>query len=194
MRPNTIASLILLIFFFNGCDNKDIVSPVVDPGSITELVSISEPAWISLPADEESSLSEVFSVSKLVRADRQEFITLNRKYEGGKLGSVSIACVIVIPLGALNEDIYITMTIDDEKGCVTLQPEMKFNVPAKFTMILKGLDLENIDVYNVDFICFDKSNGIENIDSMRMRIHTVSGSIGVYEAAINLCSKYGITI
>ena len=196
MIPHTLAPLLftILIFFFIGCDNKDIVSPVADPGPISESSTISEPDWISLPANEENSRIESFTVSKLIPADRPDFITLIGRYDGGELGSVSMACVIVFPRGALKEDISVTMTIDDKKGYVTFQPEMEFNEPAKFTMILKGVDLDKVDMNNADFINFNKYNGIERIDYKRLNIDREYGSIGVYEAEINQLSKCGFTI
>ena len=58
----------------------------------------------------------------------------------------------------------VTHHLFDEKGYVTFQPEMEFNETAKFTMILKGIDLDKFDMNNADFIIFDKYKGIERID------------------------------
>jgi hypothetical protein len=85
------------------------------------------------------------------------------------------------------------MTIDDEKGYVTFQPELKLNAPAKLTMIMKGIDLENIDIENIEFINFDENEGSERIDNTRMKFNEGYGSIGVYEAAINELSNCGFT-
>ena len=85
------------------------------------------------------------------------------------------------------------MTIDDEKGYVTFQPELKLNAPAKFTMILKGIDLDNVDTENVKFINFDENEGIDRIDKTRMKFQKGYGSLGVYEASINELSNYGFT-
>ena len=126
-----------------------------------------------------------------MRADRREFVTVSRKIEGGKLGSFRVACVIVIPEGALEKNEEITMTIDDNKGFVTISPEIEFNIPAKFTMILKGLDIENIRAENVEFVSFDDSRGIKEINSQRMKIDRESGTIGVYEAIIQGTAVFG---
>jgi hypothetical protein len=195
MRPNNFAVFffIIALFLFIGCDKKDIVSPVEDSGSISPFSSDSGPAWISLPEKSEFNQSGESTVTKFVRADRREFVTVSRKIEGGKLGSFRVACVIVIPEGALEKDENITMTIDEKKGFVTILPEMEFNIPAKFTMILKGLNLENIKSKNIDFVSFDDSRGIKEINSQRMKIDRASGTIGVYEAVIQNSSTYGFT-
>ena len=71
---------------------------------------------------------------------------------------------------------------------------MEFNETAKFTMILKGIDLDKFDMNNADFIIFDKYKGIERIDYKKMNIDREYGTIGVYEAEINQLSKCGFTI
>ena len=187
------ATLLLVVFLIctTGCDKKDIVSPLEDSGAVNAFSRHSEPEWLSLPAKSSNNKVGESIVSKLVRADKREFVTLSRNVEGGKLGSFRVASVIVIPKGALDEDVNITMMIDEEKGFVTILPELNFNVPAKFTMILKGVELKDLNPENIKFVNFDESSGINNISSSKMKIDKESGTIGIYEALINSSSKYG---
>jgi hypothetical protein len=182
-----------MLFTLIGCDKKDIVSPVEDPVDLSATQKYAEPDWISLPEMVENTSNGDISASKFIRADKREFITLSRKYEGGKLGSVSIACVVVIPVGALEDDMTLTLTMNEEKGYITIQPDLEFKVPVKFTMIYKGLDLQNFNIESLEFINFDDSYGEKVITSSRMKINEDSGTIGVYEAEIRGGLKFGFT-
>ena len=86
------------------------------------------------------------------------------------------------------------MTIDEKMGFVTISPEIEFNIPAKFIMILKGLELENINPQKVEFVSFDNSDGMKEISSQKMKVDLESGTIGVYEAVIRSSSIYGFAM
>jgi hypothetical protein len=123
LRSFALLACLALLLASVGCNEGSVLAPVDGPGGVSSGPSL---YGISSTPDD-----PVF-----VKADKVDGAVVLAK-EGGSISNGRVS--LEFPAGALNEDTYITMTMDKSNLVVQFQPEgLVFNTPVTITWKLAG--------------------------------------------------------
>jgi hypothetical protein len=111
-----------------------------------------------------------------------------------KLGKrVTVSAMLIVPPGAIDNDTYVTMSLDDNYVGLKFKPEgLKFKVPAELNFSAMGLDLsmvpfgESISLYYVNLF----TSTFEEVNALSVSSSKSQGTIVCYDAQISHFSRY----
>lgn len=184
------AMLSMLVFFlvFWGCQSE-----TLSPEAPLPETPVSKQGLRFIPfAKKANSLHKVYQVTALVT-----------KQNGGKLeldydGDFIFELKLDIPRGAINEDIEITVSMDDEQFVgnydVNFYPHgIVFNEPATLNLEADGLDLTNVNPNSVFAYYEDAATGTwERMPSDTVIVNQEDGEVKVKNAKIPHFSRYAL--
>ena len=177
-----------LLFF--GCQNDEF-SPVGPDSTEPYFSQVSEPNWVGLPVSNFQFLAKTFSTSKLVKADKDTELIIDESYSGGPHGEVKVIVKLKFYSGSVDQDTQITMEIDDQTGVISFSPSMVFNKPAELYIKLEGLDLNDDDEENVDFVYLTVNGTYEAVEYDEIEVDTDDGELELKEGEVDHFSRYG---
>jgi len=179
-----LAIMIIGIFFFAGCSDKDsIVTP--------ENNQTSAPNWITLPQSEGLSIENEFSITKNIKGKDGGELIIDKNYNAGPHGTVKIITKLKFYRNSFAGTKNITMTVDDVNGTITFSPSMIFDKPAELYVKLEGLDLSGIDPNDIDFVYYDLSGIYGPVERKEIIVDISSGTLELKEGKIPHFSRYG---
>ena len=125
-------------------------------------------------------------------------IGLNYNYVTSNARNVSVKCGLTIPAYALNENQYITLTLNDSTILtdvdLTFGPHgTNFNTPALLNIDAKGLDLSAFPKGSVFQLAYFNSNtGLwEIMQADQISVNINSGSLRLVNGKLPHFSRYG---
>jgi hypothetical protein len=204
MKKSIFLLLLVLGLAFFGCSKEDnsIVGPSTQNNSIVE-----KPAWLkaaeaqgvqllTLPPSTEKSLEKRSEVTKYVRYDRWNIVSISNSYKCDNR-RVSINASLTIPSNSLNQDTWITMGFVDDylMSDVNLSfgPDgTEFNKPAFLNIFAYGLDLSGWS-QNDDpkLAAYNESTGQwEVVPFQKVYFNVENGSLWCYSQLTHF-SRYG---
>ncbi len=185
MKLTAVLTLLIMI----GCaEDTNLLSPA---DSKDEGININKVNWFKLPAPDDASVENTFSVSTLIDGKRGGKVEIQESYAGGIHGKVSIYSNLNFPKGAFDGERLITMTIDVDAGRAIFSPSGIFNKAAQYDLKLEGLDLTNINPDAVDFVYENPDGTLEAIDNHDVVISIRDGRLHVKKAKLPHFSRFG---
>jgi hypothetical protein len=195
-----IASFILAVaFFMIGCqDDNSILGPnnELSDASSSPKGRLILANWIELPDD--GTLAKVgdtdgagWTVTQKVPSNQDTKLIIEEKYEGGIHGVVKISTVLKIYAGTVKEDTYVTLNVDDEYGIVTFSSPQAFNKKAELYVTFVGLDLDDVESEDIEFIYLDETEEIMGVESKAMTVDESTGTISLYAGMVSEFAQYG---
>jgi len=187
---NLIKLFVVLSFLVMiGCaEDTNIVSPA---DSMNEGVFVNKLNWIKLPAPDDASIENTYSITKLIKGKDGGKLEIRESYAGGIHGTVSIEARLIFPRGAFDGEKQITMTIDPEAGRAIFSPAGIFNKAAQYDLRLMGLDLTNINPDEVDFVYQNIDGTYEVIEKADVLVKVRDGKFQVKKAKLPHFSRFG---
>ena len=150
LRQLSILSIVVFLLLL-GCTDETSIPTSINSGSITQLPF---KELFNLPVSQDSLSLTQFSVTETITKANGGRLRITEEYEGGPHGLVKIDVDLQIDKNTITEDeIDITMVVDEITGDITFSPTTTFTRPAKLMVKFSGLDLYNVNPDDIDFIC-----------------------------------------
>lgn len=178
-----LAVLVTGIFFF-GC--SDLVT-----NNSSQPVS-SGKQFVKLPSKAGLSKESSLSTSESVNGSRGDVIFLRGTYTTENGDQVSMFANLMIPRGAFEGTVDISMSADDEYAGVDFAPHMTFNKPLTLTLAFSGLNLKELGITreNAGFYFVDESGNLVEVPNRGISLNYQTGTIMVIGAKIDHFSRY----
>ena len=185
--------LILTIFvlsFLIGCQQNDMLT---SPENNAQVV-VSEPSWLKLPGDNQSTLNKLFTVTKVIKCKRGGKLRLSFQNEAASLRGYAD---VRIPRYAWDkkkygDEIEISMQLDDSSLMFTFLPSMEFNKNLMFGFEIEGLDLRHIvDENDVKFVYLAPDGTYQVLETDKIKIDVNKGIIEFIDSEIPHFSRFG---
>lgn len=187
----TVILLILSFLFLVGCEESNsILEPSVQ--SISKQSS-DAPNWISLPSQNTLSKVTDFSVTKLVKRDKDTELIIDESYEGGIHGEVKVIAKIKFYKGTVKENTKVTMTVNVGTGVLSFTPSMEFDKDVELYVKFEGLDLTGVKEKDIDFVYMANDGSIASISYKEILVDESSGTLELKECMVPHFSRYGWT-
>lgn len=106
-------------------------------------------------------------------------------------GVVSITSQLVFPANAFSGTVAITQTFNTETASLEFGPAMVFNVAAKYTLTVSGLDLTGVNPNTLDFVYVAQNGTITGVVYDSITMNAATGTLKVTNARLNHFSRYG---
>jgi hypothetical protein len=191
--------LIAAVLFLAGCDTG------FDPVSVTQKTELQKPPALSLgsgnsiinydiiplPARSPIFLDSVFTISKTIVGELGGQIILDRSYISDRGKLVTMLVNLIIPPNAFPGQRRITLTIDRNFSVVHCLPAMEFNFPLTLVQTFTGLDLQDYQAEDIDFVYIKKNGLIEEVERTSITVVKSLGILTVLNAKLNHFSRYG---
>lgn len=191
--------LIAAVLFLAGCDTG------FDPVSVTQKTELQKPPALSLgsgnsiinydiiplPARSPIFLDSVFTISKTIVGELGGQIILDRLYISDRGKLVTMLVNLIIPPNAFPGQRRITLTIDRNFSVVHCLPAMEFNFPLTLVQTFTGLDLQDYQAEDIDFVYIKKNGLIEEVERTSITVVKSLGILTVLNAKLNHFSRYG---
>jgi len=191
--------LIAAVLFLAGCDTG------FDPVSETQKTELKKPSAqsfgsgnsiinyeiIPLPARSPIFLDSVFAITKTILGVLGGQIILDRSYISNRGKLVTMLVNLVIPPHSFSGQRDITLKIDRGFAIVHCTPQMNFNIPLNLIQTFTGLDLENYQTEDIDFVFIKKNGLIEEVERTSITVIKPLGILTVLNAKLNHFSIYG---
>jgi hypothetical protein len=180
----TLVALVSLFFF--GCDQEsDLSSPSVDsPAQQFKLISIPAPVG-------GMSVEALFTKYHKIDGDDGGRFTAYFGYEGGMFGYVKVRSILTFEEDSFEEVKVISQTLDTEYAAMKFGPSMQFEEIVRLDLVMKGLDLSNVNPETLDFVYLNNDGSIEHIKYDSLTIDVSSGTIELSNAVLTHFSRYG---
>jgi len=177
---------LLLGFFFFGCDQgSDLSSPVSDsPNSNVKLISIPAPIG-------GLSIEALLTKYQKIDGDDGGRFAAYFGYKGGIFGYVKVESILTFEEDAFEEIQIISQTLDTEYAAMKFGPSMQFEEDVKLDLIMKGLDLSDVDLGTLDFVYIDEDGTIEQVEYDNLTADVYSGTLELDNAVLTHFSRYG---
>lgn len=182
-------SMLLVVLALTSCQNE---SPLVGPESIdARYTETNEPNWVGLPQADSKRLEKVFNAGETITVNEGGEIVIDETYTSSSGLQVTTYSSIQFAPGCVQEDVYITVEIDDETGVSSFLPSQVFNFPAILNQKFTGLDLSGVNPADIQ-LYYLKLDGTYDVMAYDDLIVDVSaGSIEVVNGQIPHFSRYG---
>ena len=192
MKRVLFLSLMVVLLVFTACQNE---GPVYGPElNGSQKVSKAEPTWIGLPQNADVKLSKSFGTSAYVTVADGGQLVIDETYTSTEGKTVHAFSSISFAPGCVQEDVNITMDIDDQTGVSTFMPHQVFNTPAILNQTFTGLNLSGIDVSNLKLYYMIPDGTYEVMECDQLIIDVATGTITVVNGKIPHFSLYGFGI
>jgi hypothetical protein len=187
-------SLVLAILFgwLLGCNSNPVQVP--DQISNQDSPAGQKMHLLELPAPADVNLAKKYSVASWISADAGGKLEISEQFQN-KSGykTATVTATLSIPENALNEDRYISMQLDDSKLQIKFNPDgLQFNVPAKLSYTVTGLNLSSVPVGTEIklYYCNRETGMFEEMHSGSITYDIKSGTITCLNAEIPHFSEY----
>lgn len=153
----------------------------------------SKPNWIQLPEIKGLLKDAGYTTSKFVNADKDTELIMDHTYNGGIHGKVKIIVKLMLYEGTLNQDSFISMTVNRENGTITFEPSQEFNKDAELYVKFEGIDLTHVEEEDISFDFLGKNGSLLKIHFKEIIIDQASGTLELKEGKVPHFSRYGWT-
>jgi hypothetical protein len=191
-------SLTSILLIFTACQNE---GPITGPqlsgnqkSSGSQKISKATPNWIGLPANADKKLLKTFSTSQFISIADGGQLTIDETYTSTEGNVVHAYSSIVLAPGCVQQDVNISMSIDDQTGVSTFLPHQMFNFPAILNQTFTGLNLSGVDVNNIHLYYLDTDGSYEVMQCDQLTVDAATGTITVVNGKIPHFSVYGFGI
>ena len=189
MKKIIYSSIAALLLIFTACQND---SPVVGPElSGSTYTAQAEPNWIGLPKPAQNSLAKVFATSEFITVADGGQLVIDETYVSETGSTVETYSSISFAPGCVQQDVQISMEIDDETGVSTFLPHQFFNFPAILNQTFTGLDLSGVDVNTIELYYLATDGNYEVMPCDQLLIDAAAGTITVVNGRIPHFSTFG---
>lgn len=106
-------------------------------------------------------------------------------------GVVSITSRLYFPTNSFSGTVNISQTFNTETASLEFGPPMVFNVAAKYTLTVSGLDLTGVNPSTLDFVYVAQNGSITGVVYDSITMDTATGTLKVTNARLNHFSRYG---
>ena len=184
MKKLLVLAAIATGLFLFGCSD-------LGTNNTTQPVSSSKQI-VKLPAKASLSKASTLSVSKDVNGDRGGVISLHGSYTDANGNNIRTLAELLIPRGAFDGTVNISMATDNEYAGLDFAPHMTFDKPLRLTLAFSGLNLQQLGITkdNVGFYYVDDSGNLMEIRNNGIFLNFRTGTITVVGAQINHFSRY----
>ncbi len=185
-----LAVLMVLALFVVGCtDESNMLSPVGNTINNNEVIS--NPNWISLPADVNQALKKDITVGKTIYGDQESLLEINTGYAGGPMGWIQITANARFQRYSFTGSKYVTMCIDDDFGTASFSPSGTFTKPVIFNLTIMGVDLSNVDPSKVSFVYMSPDGNYYKAKYQSIYVEKQSGKLQIINAELPHFSRWG---
>ncbi|HEY7751414.1 MAG TPA: hypothetical protein VH917_03910 [Ignavibacteriaceae bacterium] len=157
-------------------------------GSVSSIINYD---IIPLPERSPIYLDSVFSVTKSIIGEIGGHIALDRTYISNRGRLVTMLVNLTIPPNAFSGQRNITLTIDRDYAAVHCLPGMQFNLPLNLVQTFTGLDIQDYETEDIDFVYIRKNGTLEEVDRTAIVVNKLLGIVTVLDAKLNHFSRYG---
>ena len=156
--------------------------------------------FVELPADSALGDTTRFDNYYMMHGSYGSTIQFNRQFTGGPFGQFGISATLTIEAGtiAASDSLLCLLSVNIENTSVSISPiKNYFAHPFKLTLKYNGLDLQNLDLDDLQFVNTDEKNVIIDVKYDSITMNYVTGSLEIvnaviiYDPRIGSDSKYG---
>ncbi len=185
--------LLILVFFglfVVGCtDESNMLSPVSSTANNNEIVS--NPNWISLPANVDQALKKDITVGKTIYGIDESLLEINTGYAGGPFGWISITANARFQRYSFTGQRYVTMSINDDFGTASFSPSGTWAKPVIYNLTIQGIDLSNVDPSKVSFVYMAPDGNYYKAKYQSIYVEKQSGKLQILNAELPHFSRWG---
>lgn len=188
----TSLATIALVGWSLGCNSN----PVQTPDSIRNqnLITGQQIQLLQLPARADVSLTKKYSEGRWIRANTGGEINMSERFRTNtRFKTASISASFTVPPNGLSKDTFIMMVFDDSNLLIEFSPHgLEFNIPAKLSYTVTGLDLSSVPVdAEIKLYYINDQTGLfEEMRSGSILHDRESGSISCIDGEIPHFSEY----
>jgi hypothetical protein len=194
-----ISLFITILLLTSGCetnldpihqDEKGLVSKpfVQENGSIKSVINYE---LIPLPVRSPIFFDSVFAITKNIVGEIGGQMILERTYLSNRGRLVTMLVDLVIPPHCFSGQRTITLKVERDFAIVNCTPEMEFKMPMHLVQTFTGLDLENYQTEEIDFVYINENGLIEDVDRTSLLVIKSLGVLSIIDAKLNHFSRYG---
>ena len=175
---NIFLLYIFLLFSVFACKSKDSISEPFVNQPINFIDLPGDPA----PGDPEEIYTEYHTITSSGGS-----IQFNKQLDGGPFGSFSISATLEIETGTIpvNEVFTCILIITTEKAYIQISPpEKNFAHPFKLNLKYTGIDLQNVNMNTLDFVCSNGTGETLGVEHNYITADYNTGTLEVKDALI----------
>ncbi len=185
-----LSIIAILVVFVVGCtDESNMLSPVDSTINNNEVVS--NPNWITLPADVNQALKKDITVGKTIYGDQESLLEINTGYAGGPFGWISITANARFQRYSFTGQRYVTMSINDDFGAASFSPSGTWAKPVIYNLTIMGVDLSNVDPSKVSFVYMSPDGKYYKAKYQSIYVEKQSGKLQIISAELPHFSRWG---
>lgn len=189
MKRLLFLSLAAIMLMLSACQTE---GPIIGPESpASQKQANFQPKWVGLPQNANVRLLKNFSTSEWITVENGGRLTIDETYTSVEGKQVRTYSDIVLAPGCVQQDVTISMEIDDETGVSTFLPHQMFNFPAILNQTFTGLNLSGIDVSKVHLYYYGKDGTWEIMECDDLIIDVATGTITLVNGKLPHFSVYG---
>lgn len=176
MRKLILLPLVVLYVFLSSCEDE-----VTDPPVTTQLKFIGLPENLSL-GDTTS-----FDIYYLMTGDYGTSIQFTRQFVGGPFGQYTISARLDIEVGTIpaTDTMLCLLSLFTKNTSAIVSPiEQYFAHPFKLTITYTGLDLQNLDLTDLQFVYTNEAGLVLEVTYDSITIDYANGRLEVVNALI----------
>jgi hypothetical protein len=182
-------SLAALMLILSACQNEGPINGPESPASQNQAKF--QPHWIGLPQNASHQLLKTFSTSQLVTVANGGQLTINETYTSTAGTQVHTFSSIALAPGCVQQDVTISMDIDDVTGVSTFMPHQIFNFPAILNQTFTGLNLAGKDVSKIHLYYYGVDGTWEIMQCDQLIVDVATGTITIVNGRLPHFSVYG---
>ena len=169
-------------------DQQSVEALSGEEGSIKSVINYE---LIPLPRRSPIFLDSIFSITKTIVGEIGGQLTLERLYISDKGKLITMLVDLVIPPHCFTGQRNITLNIERDFALVNCSPQMEFKMPLHLVQTFTGLDLQNYETEEIDFVYIGKNGRFEHVDRTAIVVNKLLGIVTVLDAKLNHFSRYG---
>lgn len=189
MKRLLLLSFAAIMLILTACQNEGPINGPESPASQKQ--SNFQPKWIGLPQNASVKLLKAFNTSEWITIADGGRLTIDETYTSTEGNKVRTYSDIVLAPGCVQQDVTISMEIDDRTGVSTFLPHQQFNFPAILNQTFTGLNLTNVDVSNIELYYYSTDGTWEIMERDDLIIDVATGTITLVNGRIPHFSVYG---
>lgn len=192
MKRLALFSFLASLIFFTACQNE---SPITGPQNNEFQKSVTaEPQWIGLPQAADKSLAKKFITSEFITVADGGYLLIDESYISAEGKTVKAYSKIEFAPGVVQQDVLISMDIDDQTGVAEFLPHQMFNDFAILNQTFEGLNLTGIDPSTIQLYYMATDGTYEVMTYDQLIIDVEAGTVQVINGRIPHFSIYGFGI
>ncbi len=180
-----IMILALAALFLFGCQDEN---SIVEPVNNQVQQSQNGPHWLTFPADQQSSVEQLFYLSKYINGS-----TGGGFYFYGNMSKeIYVQGELDVPAGAYEGTKKMGVTLNSESVTADFSPSpTTFNKPILYSIEYYGVDLSGINPNKIDFYYIDGNGNLVKAKYSSIKVDVSTGFLAVYDAQLPHFSRYG---